>query len=49
MSQHAESAARRAVTAAGSDERLVLIAMSRAAAGRVAAVSLSRPVTVTLR
>ena len=32
-----------------SDDRLVLIAMSRSAAGRVAAVSLSGPLTVTLR
>jgi pilus assembly protein CpaB len=31
------------------DGQLVMIAMSRAAAGRVASVSLSRPVTVTLR
>jgi hypothetical protein len=31
------------------DERLVLIAMSRSAAGRVAAVSLSGPLAVTLR
>jgi pilus assembly protein CpaB len=39
----------RAGPGAGSGERLVLIAMPRSAASRVAAVSLTRPVAVTLR
>jgi len=39
----------RAGPGAGSGERLVLIAMPRSSASRVAAVSLTRPVAVTLR
>lgn len=39
----------RAGPGGASGERLVLIAMPRAAAGRVAAISLTRPVAVTLR